>query len=671
MNWKMNWTIRNRVRLMLLMSLVGIIIIIGFTFYFLNAQSKLSNKVDQLDETIQQSKALYLNMVKSRQYEQSFLSDPQKSTAKKVKTIAGSIAKTSKKWQKEQDNQELAKQFGSINKAAAKYLDAFTQLVSMQDIIGYTPQTGLRKIMQDNIVTFEKLIESENEAQLKKQLYLLQLYQTKYIATQSEDIYESFGKASGKFADMVNASDLSKEDKDTLITNLFKYTSSFKSVHNSYSVMNDMAGEFEQTAADVENSVSAIVSQLENQKQELAEQQANLKSFLTTLLIVVSALVLAFIIFFGLWLLRSINGPIKSLKEGAAIIGEGNLAYRVKLNTKDEMGELAGTFNNMAEKMQRSMQKVLSSADSLSSSSQNLAAVSEETTAQANEVNEAVLQVSAGAQNQAEHLEESTELISSVTTAVNETAAHGEQIAEDSANAEKEGMAGLETVNRLSETSGQFIELSSRLIEEVQKTSEQSKEIDSIVQTIKEIASNTDLLALNAAIESARAGEAGKGFAVVATEVRKLAERSKTEAQHIQKLVNTIGGQMAKLSEEADQLNEYREEQGASVKQTKGAFEAIVSNVGAINKRITGAQESIRKVEESNKNLSAKLEEVSAISEESAASAQQVSASSDHQKEAIEQVNQAAFELQNIAMDLQQEVSLFQLINEDKDSGET
>ncbi|HEX7065830.1 MAG TPA: methyl-accepting chemotaxis protein [Bacillales bacterium] len=663
MKEKINLTIRNRVRLMLLMSLAGIIIIIGFTFYFFYSQSNMNNKMNELNETLQHSRSIYINMIRAREYEHSYFQEPKTSTEEKLKALVNDIQKNSEKWSKEKNGKKIAGQFKKINKAAANYLSSFKVLAASQEIIGYSADSGLRKSMDESLASFKKLIGS-GYPELQKQVYLLEMYQTKYIADQNEKAYASFQKATSEFRDLLSASGLASEKKQTIETELLKYTNSFSTVQGAYSTMSGTAANFEKTAAEVENNVASIVAQLEAQKQDIAQQQANLKNLLTTLLIIISVIVLGLLVFFGLWLLRSINGPIKSLKDGATIIGEGNLAYRVKLDSKDEMGELAATFNNMAGKMQRSMQKVLSSADRLSSSSQNLAAVSEETTAQANEVNEAVLQVSAGAQSQAQHLEESTELISSVTTAVNETAAHGSQIAEDSANAEKEGKAGLETVNQLSQTSDQFIELSSRLIDEVQNTNEQSKEIDSIVQTIKEIAGNTDLLALNAAIESARAGEAGKGFAVVAAEVRKLAERSKTEAQHIQKLVNTIGGQMAKLSEEAGQLNEYREEQNTSVKQTKSAFEKIVANVGAINKRIMDTQEAIGQVEASNQNLSAKLEEVSAISEESAASAEQVSASSDHQKEAIEQVNQAAFELQNIAMDLQQEVSLFQLIND-------
>lgn len=652
---------------MLAMSLAGIIVIIGFTFYFFHEENHLIQQTNQLDNTIATTKTIDINMAKARQYEKSFLGNPQKSSAKKLETLIGTIEKTSKTKQSNQADPALAKNFSQINKAAKSYDSAFQSVVASQQIIGFSNNDGLRKTLNDNLKSFQKIIGNGNP-QLQQQLYRLKIYQTEYIANGDEQTYNRFNNAANQFGNAINSSNLSANQQSTVSTDLLKYTNSFNTIHGAYQAMNTAEKSFKTTASKVEKSVSDIVNQLQNQKQALAAHETTMQNLITVLLIIISLIVIALLAFFGVWLLRAITKSIDSLKHGATIIGEGNLAYRVQLDTDDEMGDLAKTFNVMADKMQNSMQKVLYAADRLSSSSQNLAAVSEETTAQANEVNEAILQVSAGAQNQAEHLEESTEFVASVTSAVNQTATYGNQIADDSANAEKEGKAGLETVHRLNRTSEQFIGLTTRLIDEVQKTNEQSKQINTIVQTIKDIAGNTDLLALNAAIESARAGEAGKGFAVVAQEVRKLAERSKTEAQQIQKLVKAISGQMAKLSEDAEQLNEYREEQGAAVAQTKSAFEMIVENVSAISNRISGAQKAIQEVSSSNKNLSAKLEEVSAISEESAASAQQVSASSEHQKEAIEQVNQAAIELQNIALDLQQEVSLFQLNAENSDS---
>ncbi|HET7579892.1 MAG TPA: methyl-accepting chemotaxis protein [Bacillales bacterium] len=659
LNWK--WTIRNRVQLMLGMSLAGILIIIGFTFYFLHAQNRLNHEMSQLEKTSTQTRALQKQMLHAQAGEKAFLNNPSQAAANQVKTTVTGIEQSSKKWKKDAANQKIADQYGEIYKSAKAYGDAFNQVVVMQSSIGYSANDGLRKLLSDHFTAFKKMADDGEHPDLKQKLLSLRLDQLQYMLNHNKQSFKQFQQTADDIQSWLINSDMPSKNRQDFLTGLLQYTNSFQTIQGNVETTQETEASFKKTASNVEDSVASIVQQLNAQKQTLAAEQAHLKNLLTTLLIIVSVIVIGLLALFGFWLLRSISRSIASLKNGAAIIGEGNLAYRVKLDTEDEMGDLARTFNGMAEKMQRAMKKVLSAADRLSSSSQNLAAVSEETTAQANEVNEAILQVSAGAQNQAEHLEESTELIGSVTTAVSKTADYGDQIAGASVNAEKEGKNGLETVHRLDETSEQFIGLTSRLIDEVQKTSEQSKEINSIVQTIKEIAGNTDLLALNAAIESARAGEAGKGFAVVAAEVRKLAERSKTEAQHIQKLVNTISQQMARLSEDADQLNEYRENQGTSVKQTKSAFEAIVENVSAITRQMTGAQTAIGQVEHSNQNLSAKLEEVSAISEESAASAQQVSAASDHQKEAIEQVNQAAFDLQNIALDLQQEVSLFQL----------
>lgn len=114
-----------------------------------------------------------------------------------------------------------------------------------------------------------------------------------------------------------------------------------------------------------------------------------------------------------------------------------------------------------------------------------------------------------------------------------------------------------------------------------------SKEITSIVQTIRDIADQTNLLALNAAIEAARAGETGRGFAVVADEVRKLAERTASSTSEITRMVNDIQQQtaqavrnMQELLQQAQQSVNLVQTAGDTISQIRDGAESVV---GAVN----------------------------------------------------------------------------------------
>lgn len=665
----MRWTIQNKLRAMLGLALGGLVIIAIFVVIAFLSQEKANDQSARVEQWMNKTRDIHVMMANTRTLEQQYLANPSQKLEKQIYSNIKKMKETAQSLQKRVDQAQLRNNFTKIEKGITEYEDAFKRLAVMTETIGYTPDQGLRKTMTENLVAFNRIITENNLPELERQLYLIALYEKMYMVRKDEESYESHEKAVEKFRDMLNNSNLSSEDKSFIATNLLKYTSSFDTVHSAYNLNKQLMSTFAETAQNVEKQVDTIVSSLENERSQLIERQNDLQLWLIILLTIVGLLVVALLIVFGTWLIRSINRSIVTLKEGANRIGEGELGFRVRLNTGDELEAVAHSFNTMAENMQQSLMKVRAAAGDLSSSSQNLAAVSQETTAQANEVNEAIAQVSLGAQNQAEHLEESTELIATVTKALKETAVHGDEISSQAENAQNEGKNGLDIVRGLSQTSSQFVDLASRLVTEVKNTNEQSKQIQSIVSTIKEIAGNTDLLALNAAIESARAGEAGRGFAVVAREIRKLAERSKDEAQNIQTVVQKTSEQMGRLLKEAEQLNEFRTAQDRSVNDTKNAFDTIVASVSAINRRMEDAKKAIARVQDANSNLSAKLEEVSAISEQSAASAQQVTASSENQKEAIEQVNEAALRLQEIARDLQQEVERFRIENEMSDIG--
>jgi methyl-accepting chemotaxis protein len=637
---------------MLFISLAGMVLLLAFIGLFLWQNTQMEDERDQVQLTLRSSNDIQSTFNEVRKLEQEYLRDPSAESKEKVLSLLNDLQKETSKVAKETNSSSIK----GIEKDLSAYQTSFNSATSLT-----TQLNSLKQMMTETSNNFYESVKAMNDQAILITLLQMQTYEKDVHIKYDSTTVESFKESAQTFDRMLDEKNLPADQLSTFKSNLLKYTTSADTIQSITKKIGDDISTFEKIANVVDQSTKDAESKLQKENVELTKNQKSVKFWLTIGLIGLSVVILSILSVIGVWLLRSIQSSISVLKEGASIIGDGDLSYRVDTNSKDEMGELAQTFNRMAEKMQKSMNEVKDAAEKLTSSSQNLAAVSEETTAQSDEVTEAISQVATGAQSQADHLQECTLLLSDVTGYIKETASISDEIASDAMQAENEGKAGSNIVHQLNTHSENFLELAQSLISEIQDASKQSKQINSIVETIQEIAGSTDLLALNAAIESARAGEAGRGFSVVASEVRKLAERSKNEALRIQQLVKSMTNQMELLSKETVRFEQYRVDQVESVQQTEKAFSKIIQNVSQINGRISQVKSAIGRVESANENLSEKLFEVSAISEESVATSEQVSASSIHQKEAIHQVNVAATELQEIALTLQEEVDQFSL----------
>lgn len=297
--------------------------------------------------------------------------------------------------------------------------------------------------------------------------------------------------------------------------------------------------------------------------------------------------------------------------------------------------------------------------------------------------------VATGAQEQATAVTHVAHLTGQISTAIRQVADNAQAGVKGAAQAEQAARYGVETVEETIKgiaTIKSSVGLSAARVREM---GQHSNQIGIIIETIDDIASQTNLLALNAAIEAARAGEHGKGFAVVADEVRKLAEKSATATKEIADL---IGGIQQTMTEAVTAMQQGAAEVENGSTQANAAGSALINILsaakgvnGQVDQILTAAEQmsvSVNKLGDSMDAVSAVVEEntaatidmaagsgevtlvmatIASVSEENSAAAQEVSASAEEMNAQVENVRASAQSLTEMAQKLQQVVAQFKL----------
>ncbi len=352
-------------------------------------------------------------------------------------------------------------------------------------------------------------------------------------------------------------------------------------------------------------------------------------------LVVISLLIAAVLIGLGLSMVLAVSRPISDASKMLSDIasGDADLTKKLAVNSQDEVGQLSSSFNQFTCQLQDIVGGVISNAQHINQTSDQLSSSSNGTLVNIDEQQRSIDMIATA----------TTEMAASIR----ELAHNAQETADAASNSIEESNTGKlvvsKTIEKINSVYGE-VDTASHVIETL---AQDIGEISGILSVITGISEQTNLLALNAAIEAARAGEQGRGFAVVADEVRTLAQRTQESTEQISNMIKKL-------------------QQGA-----EGAVNAMASGLDMAKDSVSSADEAghsleniivgITTISDLGMQVAAATQEQASVVEELNSHIIDVKSVSDKTAEEAKNINHSCTELSSSTAQLNDLVSNFKV----------
>ncbi|WP_163032709.1 methyl-accepting chemotaxis protein, partial [Pseudomonas viridiflava] len=476
-------------------------------------------------------------------------------------------------------------QLVSINQ---KVDDALKPLIKVSDEVSATFENLLQKTIDDTLrAPSETGIQQVKIAgDLRNGMTNFRLIFRRYLSIPTADNRQAtYNAADALIAQVAAARSQLPVEANGAVDTALNALKQYKVLMASISEMLQQTDQIRSTLQQQSIATAASADELAAAQVVSAKREQNTA---VMQLLSVALVVLLIGIFAAFVITRQITVPLNDTVIAARRIAEGDLTQDTATTRQDELGLLQNTMQHMTVSLRGLIGGIGNGITQIATAAEELSAGSEQT--------------SAGVAQQKNEVDQVATAMNEMASTVQEVARNTEDASKAAKQASERAAHGSSVVQHATREIGQLAGEVKELGQAMQRLTEDSGKIGSVIDVIKAVAEQTNLLALNAAIEAARAGEQGRGFAVVADEVRSLAQRTQNSTTEIEALIQALQqgtGAAAGLMDASLQRTE------GTVVLARQAEQALVE----IN-------QSISTIEQMSQQISASAEQQSAVTEE-------------------------------------------------------